>query len=145
MDTIDQILESWKKDSEIDITEPSREILKIPQIHSKYLTAMTKFRISSKKTVFEYNKMKRTKWEYYNGKLSQEELQELGWEPFKYTLKSDISTYLESDKDLVKLLEKKAYYDECVEICQAVIKELNNRTWQLREHMTHERFIQGSR
>jgi len=142
---LDEILESWKKDSEIDITEPSREITNIPKIHSRYLTEMTQHRIAAKKANFDYNKIKRKKWEYYTGKMSQEELEAEGWEPFRYTLKSDISTYLESDKDLIRLLEKKVYHDECVSVCEAILKELNNRTWQLREHMTHERFIQGAR
>ena len=106
---------------------------------------MTRHRIASKKALFDFNKMKRTKWEYYTGKMSEEELAEFGWEPFRYTLKSDISTYLDSDKDLIKLLEKKAYYDEGVSLCESILKELNNRTWQLREHMTHERFIHGAR
>lgn len=142
---LEDILEFWQKDSQVDITEPSKEILKVPLIHSKYLNIMSKHRINGKKAFYDYSKMKRTKWEYYTGKLSQEELEEYGWEPFKYTLKSDITTYIESDKDLIKLLEKKAYYDECVSVCESILKELNNRTWQLREHMTHERFIQGAR
>lgn len=145
METIDQILDYWQKDSEVDITEPSKEILRVPILHSKYLNIMTKHRIASRKALSDYNKMKKLKWEYYSGKMSQEELDELGWEPFRYTLKSDITIYLESDKDLVKFLEKKMYYDECVQVCEAILKELNNRTWQLREHMTHERFIQGAR
>jgi hypothetical protein len=145
METLENILDMWRKDSEVDITEPSKEILRIPIIHSKYLNAMTKHRIASKKALFDYNKMKKVKWEYYTGKMSQEELDEYGWEPFRYTLKSDISTYLDSDKDMIKFLEKKTYHDECVSICEAILKELNNRTWQLREHMTHERFIQGAR
>lgn len=142
---IEEILEQWKKDSEIDITEPSKEITKIPQIHSRYLAEMTHHRISGKKALFEYNKMKRVKWEYYSGKMSEDELKEYGWEPFRYTLKSDITTYLESDVDLITLLQKKVYHDECVGVCEAILKELNNRTWQLREHMTHERFIHGAR
>jgi len=145
METLDQILEIWRKDSEIDITEPSKEILNIPKIHNKFLTIMSKHRIASKKASFDYNKMKRLKWEYYTGKMSEEELKEQGWEPFRYTLKSDIATYLESDKDLVTFLQKKIYHDECVSVCESILKELNNRTWQLREHMTHERFISGAR
>jgi hypothetical protein len=37
--------------------------------------------------------------------MSKEELDELGWIPFQFTLKSDITTYLEADNDLIKLLE----------------------------------------
>jgi hypothetical protein len=145
MQTLDEIIQLWKKDSEIDITEPSKEILNIPKIHSRFLTIMTDHRVASKKAIFKYNKLKRKKWEYYTGKMSQEELEAENWEPFRYTLKSDVTTYLESDKDLVDLLMSKSYHDECVSLCESILKELNNRTWQLREHMTHERFIQGAR
>jgi len=145
MEKLDAIFKHWEKDSEIDDTEPSREIIRIPALHSKYLKFMTEHNMSAKKAHFDYNRMRRLKWEYYTGKLSEEDLKEYGWEPFRYTLKSDVSTYLESDNDLIKLLEKKIYHEEAVEVCKAIIKELGARTWQLREHMTHERFIQGAR
>lgn len=145
MESLEKVLDMWNKDSVVDETEPSREIIKVPILHSKYLTIMSKHKLASKKAWFDYNRMRKTKWEYYTGKLSQEELNELGWEPFRYTLKSDISTYIEADNDLIRLLEKKVYHEEVISVCEAIMKELNNRTWQLREHMTHERFIQGAR
>jgi hypothetical protein len=145
METLDKVLEHWSKDSVVDDTEPSREIIRVPVLHSKYLNIMSNHKLASKKAFFDYNRMRRLKWEYYTGKMSQEELEEHGWEPFRYTLKSDVTTYLEADNDLIRLLEKKVYHEEVVSVCEAILKELNNRTWQLREHMTHERFIQGAR
>lgn len=145
MDKLDDILKFWEKDSKVDDTEPSREIIRVPMLHSKYLKIMTEHNMAAKKSNFECTKLRRLKWEYYTGKMSQDELEEHGWEPFRYTLKSDVSTYLESDDDLIKLLQKKIYHEEAVEVCKAIIKELGARTWQLREHMTHERFIQGAR
>lgn len=145
MENLEQVLKYWESDSIIDETEPSREILRVPILHSKYLNIMTKHRIAVKKATFDFNRMRKVKWEYYTGKMSEEDLKDYGWEPFRYTLKSDVSTYLESDNDLIKLLEKKVYHEEVAEVCVAILKELSNRTWQLREHMTHERFIQGAR
>jgi hypothetical protein len=77
--------------------------------------------------------------------MSQEDLDKYGWEPFRFTLKSDITTYLESDSHLIKLMQDKMIHDEICEACTAILKELNNRTWQLREYMTQERFIAGAR
>ena len=142
---VDYVLDMWKKDAEIDLTEPSREILKIPNLHSRYLSVLTKNKIKSKKLMFTYNKMKKLRWEYYTGKLSQEQLDQYKWEPFRFTLKSDISTYIESDPHLVKILQEKMESDEICDVCTAILKELNNRTWQLREYMTQERFIAGAR
>lgn len=139
----DELLEMWRKDSEIDRTEPGKALLDIPKLHSKYLAILSRHRLLSKDAEFKYNKMKRLKWEYYTGKLDEETLNKYGWEPFPYTLKSDLTTYLESDDDIRKFVASKAVHDEMVDICTAILKELNSRTFQLRDFIAWERFIQG--
>ncbi len=140
---IDEVLEMWTKDAEVDRTEPGKELLNIPKLHSKYLTILSQHRLLSKQAEFKYNKMKKLKWEYYTGKLDEYELKKYGWEPFPYTLKSEMSTYLESDEDINKFMAQKIMYDEVVDVCTAVLKELNSRTFQLRDYISWERFIQG--
>ena len=143
MENIEQIMNLWTADSDIDQTEPGKELLKIPKLHNKYLTILTKHKMAAKKANFDYLRMRKTKWEYYTGKTSKEELDQFGWEPFQFTLKSDVSTYLESDQDLIKLLEKKIYHEEAVSVIEAIMGELKQRTWQLRDFITWERFIGG--
>lgn len=143
METLEQILKLWEKDAVIDQTEPSKELIKIPTLHSKYLGILTKHKIAAKKAHFDYLRMKKIKAEYYTGKLSKEELDDYGWEPFQFVLKSDMSTYMESDKDLIKLLEKKVYHDECVSVIESIMSELKQRTWQLRDFISWEKFIGG--
>ena len=143
METIEQILKLWESDAVIDQTEPSKELIRIPTIHSKYLGILTKHKIASKKAHFDYLRMRKIKWEYFTGKLSQEELEQYGWEPFQFALKSDITTYLEADKDLIKLLEKKVYHDEAVSVVESIMSELKQRTWQLRDFISWEKFIGG--
>lgn len=144
MDTIEKILESWEKDSVIDQTEPSKELIRIPILHSKYLNILTKSKLASKKAQFDYVQMKKKKWEYYNGKMSEDELKDMGWEPFPFVLKSDISLYLESDSDLINLLKKKIIHDEIVSVSEAILSELKSRTFQLRDFISWERFIGGN-
>lgn len=140
---IDSLVSHWEKDSQIDSTEPGREILRIPVLHNKYNKFMTMHTLAAKKAQYEYAKMKKLKWAYYSGKMSDEDLEKYKWEPFQFVLKSDISVYIEGDEDLADLAYKESYHKEAATFCQNVMKELNNRTWQLKEYMTHERFIQG--
>ena len=140
---LEKILQEWEKDAVIDQTEPGKELIRIPLLHSKYLNFLTKHKMATKKVNYDYLRMRKVKWEYYTGKMSQEELAEYGWEPFQFTLKSDITTYLESDNDLIKLLEKKVYHDESVSVLEAILGELKQRTWQLRDFINWERFIGG--
>lgn len=143
MENLEQILKYWESDSVIDETEPGKELLRIPKLHNKYLSILTKHKIASKKAHFDYLRMRKIKWEYYTGKTSQEELQQYGWEPFPFVLKTDISTYLEADSDLIKLLEKKVYHEEAISVIEAIMNELKQRTWQLRDFISWEKFIGG--
>ena len=143
MENLEQILKYWETDSNMDQTEPSKELLKIPVLHSKYLNILTKHKIASKKAHFDYLRMRKIKWEYFTGKMSKEELDEYGWEPFQFVLKSDINAYLEGDTDLIKMLEKKVYHEECVSVVESIMNELKQRTWQLRDFISWEKFIGG--
>jgi hypothetical protein len=143
MKQIDDLLEMWRQDCNIDRTEPDKEILNIPKLHSKYLNVLSRHRLLSKDAEFKYNKMKKLKWEYYTGKLDDDQLEEHGWKPFPLILKSDITTYLDSDEDLNKYLANKALHDEIVDLCTIILKELNSRTFQLRDYISWQKFIQG--
>ena len=143
MESLELVLKFWESDADMDQTEPGKELLKIPKLHNKYLSILTKHKIASKKAHFDYLRMRKIKWEYYTGKMSKEELDEYGWEPFQFTLKSDITTYLEADADLIKLLEKKVYHEETVSVIESIMNELKQRTWQLRDFISWEKFIGG--
>lgn len=143
MENLEQVLKYWETDSNMDQTEPSKELLRIPILHSKYLNILTKHKIASKKAHFDYLRMRKIKWEYFTGKMSKEELDEYGWEPFQFALKSDINTYLEADSDLIKLLEKKVYHEEAISVIESIMSELKQRTWQLRDFISWEKFVNG--
>lgn len=143
MENLEQVLKLWEKDAEIDQTEPGRELLNIPKLHNKYLTILTKHKIASKKSHFDYLRMRKIKVDFFQGRLTQEELSEYGWEPFQFLLKSDINTYLEGDNDLIKLLEKKVYHEEVVSVLESIMSELKSRTFQLRDFIQWEKFIGG--
>lgn len=140
-----ELVEMWDKDAEIDQTDPGREILRIPLLHSKYVKQNMAHSLAAKSYAIEFAKMKKTMWEYYSGKLNGDEdtLKKYGLEPFRFALKSDISTYMDSDENLARITAKKALHDQAAEFCSLVVKELNARTYQLRAFMDWEKFIQG--
>jgi hypothetical protein len=143
MTKLDELLNMWAADSVIDRTEPGKALINIPQLHSKYLNILSRHRLLAKEADFKYSRMKKIKWEYYTGKLDDDQLQQHGWEPFPFVLKSEITTYFESDEDLNRLTAQKMLHEEIVEVCQSILKELNSRTFQLRDFIAWERFIQG--
>lgn len=143
MSKLDDLLAMWAKDTEIDRTEPGKALLDIPKLHSKYLNILSNHRLLIRDCEFKYNRMKKIKWEYYTGKLDENDLKKHGWEPFPYVLKSDITTYMEADEDINRYLAQKRLHEEIVEVCNSILKELNSRTYQLRSFIDWEKFIQG--
>lgn len=142
---IDDLMEMWSQDAKMDETEPGRELARIPNLHSKYLRIYTHHNLIAKKIHTDYMKMKRVKWEYYNGDLNNpEDLETHNLEPWsKKILRQDIPTYIDSDNDLNTLLLKKIMHQEIVDFCERVLKELNNRTFQLKSFIDWERYTRG--
>lgn len=143
MENLEQILKYWEKDAEIDQTEPGKELIKIPTLHSKYLGILIKHKIASKKAHFDYLRMRKVKIDYFSGRMDQEELDSHGWQPFQFVLKSDVNAYLEGDNDLIKMLEKKVYHEETVSVLESIMGELKSRTFQLKDFIQWEKFIGG--
>jgi len=141
--SIDALIEMWSKDCVIDETEPGKELLRIPTLHSKYLTILTHHNLIVKKIISEYNFRKKLRWEYYAGHLNNpEDLQKYGYEPLlKTIIKQEIPQHLEADAELNTLLLKRAANEEISNFCQSVLKELNSRTYQIRSFMDWEKFI----
>jgi hypothetical protein len=146
MSELENVMKSWDEDSIINPTEPGKELLKIPVLHNKYVKLLIKNKLSVKNINFEYSKLRRIKEEYYNGSLSQEELNQYGWEPFLLSLrtKNGVDKYIDSDEELIKLLKRKMMVEETVFLCESIIKELNSRTFELRDYISWEKFIGGN-
>jgi hypothetical protein len=120
------------------------ESLKIPQLHSKYLNFLMDERLVQRKAEADYSILLREKWEYYTGKMSQEELDSRGWQPFALKiLRQDIDLYLNSDTDLIKLQQKTQYQKEKVALLEEVVKELNTRHWKIRNAIEWRKFTNG--
>jgi len=76
--------------------------------------------------------------------MTKEDLERYGLEPMmKKVLRQDIPTYIDSDTDLNNILLKKMLHQEIVDFCGSVLKEINNRTWQLRSFIEWEKFTSG--
>tara|TARA_R110000772_G_scaffold99174_1_gene198733 strand:- start:14712 stop:15170 length:459 start_codon:yes stop_codon:yes gene_type:complete len=143
--TIEQLTEMWSKDSIMDETEPGRELMKIPILHSKYLTIMSYHNMIVRKLMGDYNKKRLLLTQYWCGDLNNDEdLATIGREPvMKKILRQDIPMYLDSDQELIDILLRKIYNEEIVAYCTSVLRELNSRTYQLRAFVDWEKFTGG--
>ncbi len=128
----------------MDDTELDIESLKTPQLHNKYLNFYHDEKLILVKQDEEYKRLYRLKWEYYTGKLDQDTLNKLEWEPFQLNiLKADIDKYLNSDEDLSLIRLRLSYTKEKVDYLESVIKIIANRQWNIRSAIDWRKFLNG--
>lgn len=141
---IDDIRNHVAQDLTFDDTELDREALRIPQIHNKYLNFLSDERLALKALQMEYDKLSRLKWEYYTGKMDQDQLEKHGWQPFQLRiLKQDVDLYMRSDDDLLIIRSKIERQNEKVDYLESVLKGVMNRHWQIRSAIEWRKFTSG--
>ena len=142
---LEKIQELWNRDREIDYTELGTESIRIPQIHDKYLKIYTDERIKLRGLEFELSKLVRAKTDWYAGRMSQEDLEERGWDQFLgRLLKNEISNYIESDNDVIKIKQHIAILQEKNNYLDSIIKMLNNRGFQIKNALDWLKFSHGT-
>ena len=108
--TLNDLRAELLKDMGLDETALDSESLRIPQLHGKYLNFLFDERLLLSKYEGDLARVTRVKWEYYTGKMSDEELKERGLEPFQLkVLRQDISVYMDSDEDVIKARQRLQY------------------------------------
>lgn len=142
--TLDQIMEEWRIDASIDTTELGSESIKIPELHSKYLKIYFDERRKLKALEFQSKELFLKKYEYYHGRMSQEELDEMNWEPFmKRLMKNEVDLYLESDKDIITSNIKLVNQKEKLAYLEEVLKNINQRNFQIKNAIEWKKFTNG--
>lgn len=139
---IETIQEMWEKDSQIDPDNLHNESLKIPQLHSKYYTLYNTITLLREKAKESYNKVKLDRYNYYTGKASQEVYVD---EPFPYKIreKDALQKYIEADEKLSAIGLKLKYYDTMLKFLEEIIKNISNRTYQIKNAIEWHRFQAG--
>ena len=144
---LESVLEMWKKDSEIpqyNLDETSRQT---PTLHAKYMEFMSIARLQMKKAEMDQKTLLKKKWLYYNGKMTQEQIEKEGWDfdPFEglKVLKGEMDYYYDADSDIQKSEEKITYYKTYIETLTEIINVLKWRHSTIKNIIDWRRFEAG--
>ena len=142
---IDQIKSQAEIDTVIDTNHLEEESAKIPQIHNKYLCMLMDEKLILERLESQLKILRRDKWLYYSGKLSEDELKTKGWEPFELNiLKQDLDRFIDSDTDVITLSNKVFLQKEKVNYIESVTKIIANKIWNIRSSIEWIKFTQGT-
>lgn len=131
MNTLEKVLEEWAEDStisDIDLAETSR---RIPNLHSKYLQALSTTRLRLKDAEMKQKVLLKDKWLYYNGKMDQQRIDALGWayDPLDglKVMKGDMDYYYDSDPEIQASELKIQYLKEMTDTLKEILESIKWR------------------
>jgi c-di-GMP-related signal transduction protein len=143
-----QIHAMWSEDCKISQSKLDETSRVTPMLHAKYLELLSTTKLQLKRAEFAQKGLLKDKWLYYNGKMSQEELAEKGWEPDPFNglkiLKGEMEYYYDSDPEIQKSEEKIQYYKTVIETLTEIINNLNWRHQTIGNMIKWKQFESGN-
>ena len=142
--SLEEIKKMVEKDMKIDPSALDSESLNTPQIHNKYLSILLDEKLIFKRYESTLKVLRKNKWLYYSGKMSEEQMKELEWESFDLALlRVDLDRFIESDYEVIELENKVELYKEKISYLEHVVKIIGNRAWNIRAAIDWIKFTQG--
>jgi hypothetical protein len=97
-----------------------------------------------KKLRADLKELETAKYEYYTGSMAEEDLKQRGWKPYALKImKSEVSRFIESDKDVINLSLTIDYVSQCASYLEDIIKQINSRNYFIRSAIDWAKFQSG--
>ncbi len=144
---LNDILAQWGEDCEIghNLDEASRDT---PKLHAKYLGYHIQTKLLLKRAEEKQQILLKNKFLWYNGKLSQEEVSALGWNPDPFDglkiMKGDLSYYYDSDPEIQQSEAKVVYFKTMLEALKEIIDTLKWRHQTIGNAIRWKQFEAGA-
>ena len=142
MITLDKIQEMWEKDAKMDPDNLHTESLNIPVLHSKYYEIYNNIYLLRKKAEQQRKNIRHERYEYFSGKAEPEVYIENPF-PKKIRDKETMQKYLDADEKLSGVSLKIDYYETMLRYLEEILKQITNRTYQIKNSIEFMRFTSG--
>ena len=137
------IQEMWEKDSKIDIDNLHTESINIPVLHAKYYDIYNNLMLLRKKAEQQKKNIRHERYEFYSGKADPDVYIENPF-PKKIRDKDTLQKYLDADEKLSGVSLKIEYYDVMLKYIEEILKQITNRTYQIKNSIDYMRFTSGA-
>lgn len=145
--TLDELKKQWKEDCEIDDIELDNASLEVPKLHAKYSELLTDSIVALKGTQLEYKLLLKDKWMWFNGKMDEDRINELGWshDPFDglKIMKNDINIFMDADEDIMKIRTKIDYLQEKIDFVKRCMENITWRHQTIKNTIEWRKFMSG--
>ena len=132
----------WNEDSKIDPDNLHTESLNIPVLHSKYYDIYNTLMLLRKKAEQQRKNIRHERYEYFSGKADPEVYIDNPF-PKKIRDKETMQKYLDADTKLSGVSLKIEYYEVMLRFIEEILKQITNRTYQIKNSIDFMRFSSG--
>ena len=132
----------WNEDSKIDPDNLHTESLNIPVLHSKYYDIYNTLMLLRKKAEQQRKNIRHERYEYFSGKADPEVYIDNPF-PKKIRDKETMQKYLDADDKLSGVSLKIEYYEVMLRFIEEILKQITNRTYQIKNSIDFMRFSSG--
>ena len=132
----------WNEDSKIDPDNLHTESLNIPVLHSKYYDIYNTLMLLRKKAEQQRKNIRHERYEYFSGKSDPEVYIDNPF-PKKIRDKETMQKYLDADTKLSGVSLKIEYYEVMLRFIEEILKQITNRTYQIKNSIDFMRFQSG--
>ena len=142
MINLDKIQSMWQEDCKIDIDNMHEESIKVPQLHSKYHEILNNLILLRTKAQKIQKSVRHERYEYYSGKADPEVYEK---DPFpkKVRDKDALIRYMDADDRVSEANLKVEYYDVMINYTESILKQISNRTYQIKNSIEWHKFQAG--
>ena len=142
MINLDKIQSMWQEDCKIDIDNMHEESIKVPQLHSKYHEILNNLILLRTKAQKIQKSVRHERYEYYSGKADPDVSER---EPFpkKVRDKDALIRYMDADDRVSDANLKVEYYDVMINYTESILKQISNRTYQIKNSIEWHKFQAG--
>ena len=142
MINLDKIQSMWQEDCKIDIDNMLEESIKVPQLHSKYHEILNNLILLRTKAQKIQKSVRHERYEYYSGKADPDVYEK---EPFpkKVRDKDALIRYMDADDRVSDANLKVEYYDVMINYTESILKQISNRTYQIKNSIEWHKFQAG--
>ena len=139
---LDTIQSMWESDSKIDPDNLHTESLNIPILHAKYYEMYNTVMLLRKKAEQQRKNIRHERYEYFAGKADPEVYIRNPF-PKKIRDKDTMQKYLDADEKLSNCNLKIDYYETTLKYLEEILKQVGNRTYQIKNAIEFMRFSSG--
>ena len=132
----------WSEDAKIDPDNLHTESLNIPILHAKYFDLYNNLVLLKKKAEQQRKNIRHERYEYFSGKADPDVYIDNPF-PKKIRDKATLEKYLDADEKLSGVSLKIDYYETMLQYLENILKQITNRTYQIKNAIEFMRFSAG--